>query len=583
MPGSNALTVNEGVRIEIPCVQSALFFEQKIDGECLIPKNWGIRVSASQVCQRKIAEDDLTSTNGLKSQDDIINATGDFSDDVFSDFEVFDADDEADFEEDLAENSADKRLVSLTIPDFSKIGCELSLGRITIGGPVSMMKNPVPGFKKKWNVKTVASMKLKGSLPTAKAAQKPLSALVSLELGSFFAGFAAVGLDAVPDGEPEVRGSLSDVAPGDSASTTPGIVPGTDSFDEVTSGRPDALEAGDVASGGLVCNDENPVPFLGAESFLVQACFVPEPQNDFSFFLGSTLSVSQFSGTKSSQFFSIKTFRPKDCLVNLLNVGLLSKSWGSTTLAFQDSFSAGLSRHKNGIAFCNDALISLSGKGFFFSVGYFCADFGFVTSSGAEIVEPFRAYGSFSASFKACGAKIGVNAACATGILYDEGFPLQLPSGAVSAAGAEKSAAESGAGRSGMAHTSVMCGVSVAQNGFSVVAEGSVKNLCRKDNFSDAVCNFSLKVGFGDGSLQLNTKSPLFFVDAKPVWAVSLNAGGGKQKMISGSVSGKFEGSEFSALKGSMTFLCGIMKLSASASISSAQKITWSLSFNVKI
>ncbi len=533
VPDSHTLTVNEGVRLEIPCVQSALFFEQKISGECLIPKNWGIRVSASQVGQRKIAEDDLISANGLKSQDDIINATDDFSDGVFSDFEVFDVDEEADFEEALAENSADKSGFSFTVPDFSKIGCELSLGRITIGGPVSMMKNPVPGFKKKWSVKTATSMKLKGSLPTAKAAQKPISALVSLELGSFFAGFAAVGLET-------------------SAS------------------------------------DENPVPSLGAESFLVQACFSHESQKDFSFFLGSTLSVSQFSGTKSNQFFSIKTFRPQDCLVNLLNVGLISKSWGRTTLAVQNSFSAGLSRHKNGIAFCNDALISLSGKGFFVSVGCFCADFGYVTSSGAEIVEPFRAYGSFSVSFKTGGAKIGVNGACATGVSYDEGVPLQLPAGDVSAGGAgNTSAGNTTAGNSaagsGVSRTSVMCGFSVAQGDFSVAAEGSVKNLCPKDDFADAVCNFSLKVGFGDGSLQLNTKTPLFFVDEKPVWAVTLNAGGGKQKMLSGSVSGKFEGFAFSALKGSLSLSCGIVKLSASASISSAQKLTWSLSAQVKL
>ena len=91
------------------------------------------------------------------------------------------------------------------------------------------------------------------------------------------------------------------------------------------------------------------------------------------------------------------------------------------------------------------------------------------------------------------------------------------------------------------------------------------------------------RLGFGDGSLQLNTKTPLFFVDEKPVWAVTLNAGGGKQKMISGSVSGKFEGFAFSALKGSLSLSCGIVKLSASASLSSAQKLTWSLSINVKI
>ena len=514
VPDSHTLTVSEGVRLEIPCVQSALFFEQKIGGECLVPKNWGIRVSASQVTQNRIA---------VREKEDDSDDTGSL-DGVFSDFEVFDTDEDADFEE----FSDDKSQFSLSIPDFSKIGCELSLGRITIGGPVSMLKNPVPGFKKKWSAKTASSMRLKGSLPTAKAAKKPLSALVSLELGNFFAGFAAVGLETA--------------AP-----------------------------------------DENTVPSLGAESFLVQACFLPGSQKDFTFFLGSTLSVSQFGGTKSNQFFSIKTFRPQDCLVNLLNVGLISKSWGRTTLAVQNSFSAGLSRHKNGIAFCNDALISLSGKGFFVSVGCFCADFGYVTSSGAEIVEPFRAYGSFSVSFKTGGAKIGVNGACATGLSYDEGVPLQLPAGNVSAGGAGNTATGNSAAGSGVSRTSVMCGISVAQGGFSVAVEGSVKNLCPKDDFADAVCNFSLKVGFGDGSLQLNTKTPLFFVDEKPVWAVTLNAGGGKQKKLSGSVSGKFEGFAFSALKGSLSLSCGIVKLSASSSISSAQKLTWSLSAQVKL
>ena len=402
---SHSLTVNEGVRIEIPCVQSAIFFEQSSDGDLLLLKNWGIKISASQVSQ---------STN---------------------------------------------------------VGCEFSLGRITVEGPVATLKNPTPGFKKRWSAKTVSSMKLKGSLPTAKAAKKPLSALVSLEFGSFFAGFAAVGLET-------------------------------------------SCETSDS----------------GAESFLVQACFSPVTQKDFTFFLGSTLALSRYGGTKSNQFFSVTTFRPSDSLVNLLNVGQLSKSWGRTTLTFQDSFSAGLSRYKNGISFCNDALISLSGKGFFFSVGCFCADFGYVTSSGTEILEPFQAYGSFSYSFKTGGAKIGVNGACATGISYDAG----------------NSVTESGAGESGAYSTSVMCGVSVSKDGFSVSAEGSVKNLCPKDDFSDAECTFVLKIGFEGSSLQLDAKSPLFFVDVNPVWQVTLNAGGSENKMISGSVSGKFEGFEFS-------------------------------------
>lgn len=553
-PDTHKITVNEGVRIETPCVQSVLHFEQTIGGESLVPKNWGIRVFASGVVQPDVTGN--VSEEGLDSDDfkdfyggdDFGGFVDDGSDDLDADF-FTDEYDEIEEKDELDEKNG---VSGFTI--FSEIGCEFALGRINVGGSVSALKNPVPGLKKRWSAKTVSSMLLKSSLPGAKTGEKPLSALVSLGFGSFFAGFAAVGLEtescAVSDGTSEA----------DAAETF-----GAESAENLETDE----DSSATTSGALSCSDGNPLSSLGAESFLVQASFSPELQNGYRFFFGSTLSVAKFAGTKSSQFFSMKTFRQPDCLMNLLNVAQFSKSWGRTTLLFQDSFSAGFSYHKNGIAFCNDTLICLSGKGFSIGAGLFCADFGYVTASGAEIVEPLCAYGSFSFSFKIDGATIGVNAACLTSLSYDEMSSLMFP-------------LDNGYD-GGVVRTSAIFGLSVLYGDFSAVAESSVKNLCRKDNFADTICNCSFKLGFGGSSLQLNTKTPLFAVNGAPEWGIALNISGGKKTKLSGSVSGKFKGMEFSALKGSMTLSCGIVKLSASGSITSAQKITWSLSAQIKI
>ena len=515
-PDTKKITLNEGVRVEIPCVQSVLHFEQIISGESLIPKNWGIRVSSAGVAQNL--------RNG--TDDDIDNSSEP------DEFKIFDEDDESDDFYDT-----DKTATSLKTEYFPEIGCEFALGRINIQGPVSALKNPMPGFKKKWSTKSISSIQLKSNLPTAKTGKKPLSALVSLDFGTFFAGFAAIGLDASDTGN-----GLHDTQ-----------AESTDTNEESTT------------SDNLVCTDNNPAPKLGAESFLFQLSFAPESRNGFRFFLGSTLSVAQFSGTKSSKLYSIKTFRQTDCLMNLLNMTQFSKTWGNTTLSVQDSFSAGLSHYKNGIAFCNEALLSLSGKGFSLCAGCFCADFGYITSSGTEILDPLSIYGSAALSFKIDGAKVNVNVSCIMNKSYDEEIPHETASD------------------NGAIKVSEVCGLSVSKGQFFFSAENSMKNICRKDNFADTLCCFSVKVGFGGSSLQLNTKSPLFANSGLPEWGVTFNISSGKENKLSGSVSGKFKGMEFSTLKGNMSFSCGFMKITASGSISMAQKITWSLSAQINL
>ena len=529
-PDTKKITVNEGVRIEIPCVQSVLHFEQIIGGESLTSKNWGIRVSSSGVAQNlsKKADDELEFDSFSESDEFKLFNEDDESDD-FKDIDSFDYQTAFDDLETTEEhNDADKTPASIKTTYLPDIGCEFALGRINIAGPVSALKNPTPGFKKKWSTKSISSIQLKSSLPTAKTGKKPLSALVSLDFGMFFAGFAAIDLHDTMTENSDTNTTIS----------TP------DNF---------------------VCTDNNPVPKLGAESFLFQLNFTPESQDGFRFFLGSTLSVAQFSVTKNSKFYSIKTFRQTDCLMNLLNMTQFSKTWGSTTLSIQDSFTAGHSHYKNSIAFCNDALISLSGKGFFLSAGLFCADFGYITSSGAEILEPLSIYGSAALSFKIDGAKVNVSLSCIMNKSYDE----QIPHETISGIGAIK--------------VSEVCGLSVSKGQFSFSAENSMKNICRKDNFADTVCYFSVKLGFGGSSLQLNTKSPLFANSGSPEWGVSFNISSGKENKLSGSVSGKFKGTEFSVLKGNMSFSCGFVKITASGSISMAQKIEWSLSAQINL
>lgn len=138
---SPSLAFSEGLRLEIPCVESAIFFSQDksfdSEGESLAssssfytPENWGLLISSSKAGNKK-----------------------------------------------------------------SPLDCAFAVGSLTLGGPLPKLKNPLPSINKKWKVSTTNALKLKAGLPSISAEKKTLSFFLSLESPLFSASFAAISLD----------------------------------------------------------------------------------------------------------------------------------------------------------------------------------------------------------------------------------------------------------------------------------------------------------------------------------------------------------------------------------------------------
>ncbi len=444
-PTVGKFKISEGIKLSLPCVQTALFFTQGMSGDTsdFMPQNWGIRVFGSG------------------------------------------------------------KDASVSPP--SSLGCDFAVGRISVSGPLSELKQPVPSFGKRWNVKQLAAIKVKGGLSGVDAGKKPLSVCASFETDVFFAGFAAVGL------------------------------------------KQSAPDTGD----------------LGADALLAQFCFFPEARNNFRFYTSCTFSASALESTGTSRWFSVSAFRPDDTRFLMLNDTVLIKSWNTLQIAFQNSFAAGISRHKSGMEFWNNSLCCLSCGKFSASLGFFASDFGFTTSSGNDIRNPLRLYGSLSYSFNAGKVDISVYASCMTGTSYAESLP------------AEK-----------RVETSARIGFSAASGSFSVTADGAVKNLCPQDAYSKSVMEVSFETGFSGGSVQWKAETPLIVLASDGSafkWEVSVKPDSDWTGGISGSVSGKFCGTEFSSFGCEMSYSIGSVKIAAEVSVSAEKKLTWACSAQMKI
>ena len=486
-PTVGKLKISEGIKLSLPCVQTALFFTQGMSGDTsdFLPQNWGIRVFGSG------------------------------------------------------------KDASVSPP--SSLGCDFTVGRISVSGPLSELKQPVPSFGKRWNVKQLAAIKVKGGLPGVDAGKKPLSVCASFETDVFFAGFAAVGLKQSALGAGYA-----------------GVAGGADSGG--SSGAPDATEAPDT--GRLDTNSltapNSTVPNVGApDTFLAQFCFFPEVRNDFRFYTSYTFSASALESTGTSRWFSVSAFRPADIRFLMLNDTVLTKSWNTLQIAFQNSFAAGISRHKSGMECWNNSLCCLSCGNFSASLGFFCSDFGFTTSSGSDIRNPLRLYGSLSYSFNAGKVDIGVYASCMTGSSYAESLP------------AEK-----------RVETSARIGFSAASGSFSVTADGAVKNLCPQDAYIKSVMEFSFETGYSGGSVQWKGETPLILLSSDGSafkWEVSVKPDSDWTGGISGSVCGKFRGTEFSSFGCELSYSFGAVKIAAEVSVSAEKKLTWACSAQLKI
>ena len=446
--GSAALSFDEGLRLELPCVQSAFFFaqEKKPGGEsdstdekdAFLPVNWGMR---------------------------IFKACSDSPGDV--------------------------------------IGVDFAMGRIGVGGLFSDLKNPVPSLKKKWTACTPGSMRLKASLPSAGDSKKPVSVFFSLGSSLLSAGFAVV---AVHEDD-------------------------------------DAIESA-----------------FGAKSLVFHSGFFPLERNGFSFSTASTLSFSEFEGTKSGGWFSLKTFHPQASGLAFMNKSLLIKKMSESVFSVQNDFTAALADFKNGVFCCDNVLLCLSMKKVSLSVGLFLSDFGFVTCSGTEILDVLKLYGSFSSSFKLKEVAVKTDFSCMTALGYDDEFPV-VP----------KPLADS-------LSTDIMGGVSVSYGEVSVTSDCALKKLCCGDGFCGAVCEFSLGIGASGGAVVWEGERPLFFADDAFEWGVKVSFEGDKTSLFSGGMSVKFKDTDFSQAKCSLAFSRGGMRLSGSVSISAAKKVTWSVS-----
>ncbi len=469
-PTVGKFKISEGIKLSLPCVQTALFFTQGMSGDTsdFMPQNWGIRVFGSG------------------------------------------------------------KDASVSPP--SSLGCDFAVGRISVSGPLSELKQPVPSFGKRWNVKQLAAIKVKGGLSGVDAGKKPLSVCASFETDVFFAGFAAVGLkQSAPD--TNSLGAPNSTVPNAGAADVPG-----------------APDSGD----------------LGADTLLAQFCFFPESsRNNFRFYTSCTFSASALESTGTSRWFSVSAFRPDDTRFLMLNDTVLIKSWNTLQIAFQNSFAAGISRHKSGMEFWNNSLCCLSCGKFSASLGFFASDFGFTTSSGNDIRNPLRLYGSLSYSFNAGKVDISVYASCMTGTSYAESLP------------AEK-----------RVETSARIGFSAASGSFSVTADGAVKNLCPQDAYTKSVMEVSFETGFSGGTVQWKAETPLIVLASDGSafkWEVSVKPDSDWTGGISGSVSGKFCGTEFSSFGCEMSYSIGSVKIAAEVSVSAEKKLTWACSAQMKI
>ena len=475
-PTVGNLKISGGIKLSLPCVQTALFFTQNVSGytgvaendgvsESFMPQNWGIRVFGSGK--------------------------------------------------------------DASVPPPSSLGCDFAVGRISVSGPLSELKQPVPSFGKRWNVKQLAAIKVKGGLPDVDAGKKPLSVCASFETDVFFAGFAAVGLK------------------------------------QSALGAGDAPDTGRLDTNSLTAPNST-VPNAGApDTLLAQFCFFPEARNDFRFYTSYTFSASALEGTDTSRWFSVTPFRPDDTRFLMMNDTVLTKSWNTLQIAFQNSFAAGISRHKSGMECWNNSLCCLSCGKLSGSLGIFASDFGFTTSSGTDIRSPLRLYGSLSYSFNAGKVDIGVYASCMTGFSYAESLP------------AEK-----------RVETSARIGFSAASGSFSVTADGAVKNLCPQDAYTKSVMEFSFETGYSGGSVQWKGETPLILLSSDGSafkWEVSVKPDSDWTGGISGSVSGKFRGTEFSSFGCELSYSFGAVKIAAEVSVSAEKKLTWACSAQMKI
>ncbi|MCR4938747.1 MAG: hypothetical protein K5930_01400 [Treponemataceae bacterium] len=307
---SRIFSFAEGLRVEIPCVETAVFFSQEIKDKdesdssffTYIPENWGIRVSAPPEGKSPYA-----------------------------------------------------------------LGCDFGMGRVSVSGPLSELKNPLPSIKRKWNTSTYNSLKLRVGLPSIADNKKPLSFFTAVDSKAFYTGFAVISLD----------------------------------------------EGERVNASGL-----------GAEAMVFQLCFSKEGENGFSFSNAGTFSLSGFDEVKSSSWFSLKSVRPPATRRAFLNETLISGKGEALSVSFQNSFSAGISDFKAGIFLYDNALLCLSVKKTALSLGFFLSDFGFLTYSGNEIFDVFRLYGSFSSSFKLSDVTVETDFSCMTGLSFDDDFPF---------------------------------------------------------------------------------------------------------------------------------------------------------------
>ena len=488
--------ISEGIKLSLPCVQTALFFTSVADDDgisCIfMPQNWGIRVFGSG------------------------------------------------------------KETSVSPP--SSLSCDFAMGRISVSGPLSELKQPVPAFGKRWNVKQLAAIKVKGGLPDVDAGKKPLSVCASLDTGVFFAGVAAVGLKQSATSEFSMLSApeLATVGTGTDGAQSP-QTPISVSGEVVPSATVE------LNATGSSCDTDS----LGADILLVQLGFSPEERSDFSFYTSCTFTASALESTGTSRWFSVSEFRPDDTRFLMLNDTVLIKSWNTLSVAIQDSFAAGVSRHKSGIECWNNTLLCLSCGKFSASMGFFCSDFGFTTSSGTDIRNPLRLYGSVAYSFSTVGVKIDIYASFMTGTSYSESLP------------AEK-----------RVETSARTGFSASYGELCVSGDGAVKNLCPQDAYTKSTLEVSFETGFSGGSVQWKGETPLIKLSSDGSafkWEVSVKPDTDWTGGISGSVSGKFCGTEFASFGCKMSYSIGAFKIAGEVSVSAEKKLTWACSAQMKI
>ena len=263
-PVVGKVKISEGIKLSLPCVQTALFFTQEVSGDSsvadddsdsgsFLPQNWGIRVFG----------------------------TG--------------------------------KGASVSPP--SSYTCEFSVGRISVSGPLSELKQPVPAFGKRWNIKQPAAIKVKGGLSDVDDGKKPLSVCVSLDTGVFFAGFAAVAL------EESAKSPQTPTAPGaGGGSESSGVQrPPTPTVPGAT--VPDSTYAPTAPRSTYTSNATG----LGADILLAQFGFFPDERNGLRFYTNCTFAAASLNATETSRWFLINAFHPADTRFLFLNDGKVAK------------------------------------------------------------------------------------------------------------------------------------------------------------------------------------------------------------------------------------------------------------------